>query len=446
MSFSNILVFNTRVSSDSDARVILSESTKDNFKFIEIGSNLNVQKIVKRQSFQSKGGGGRSFFCSLKEKIRNRVKKSEFLMALILLRGINQDKRRINRLFDHYRPKLLIIFDDRFIRPNLVILHQAEQRNIPVLLVPVAQNSLEGADYKIRSDDRTYFLSSSPNRWIKRFLYHFYPMQFYSPGQGQQLCFFKPIEIMVLLICKMLPQNPWIWGGSGFITHCCSLGTNHYNYMIGGGVEPSLVSITGQPSIDTLFKSDNERGALREKLNKDYCLDEKQKLIICAVPQYAEHGLLDWHTHKKLTEELFSILAASDNNILLSLHPKSNISTYKELAVQYNLPILTERISQVLAAADLLIATNSSVVAWAVGASIPAIVIDPLKMDDLYDGFESIIKLDNHEELSQKIRSVLQIEELTRLRAITEIEAPMLGCYDGQNTARIIQQIEKMVD
>ena len=440
----NILIFNTRTNSTADTQFLLSKNTEKRLNLFEVNEQLRVAGSKKRARQTQASASNPSFLKKAKSYLLNLGKKSEIIHALYIVWGIYQDIARVRALFDSYEPELLILYDDRFIRPNLVVLREAKRQNIPALIISTAQTSIKST-YILRRDQALYHLDQYPWHQLKAYLHRRYPNQFHPLSKDQTICFFSPPETLILALFKMLPKQPWIWGGSGMAEHFCIPGTKQFEEMSAYGVDKNRITLTGHALVDAVFKTTKGKSSSRRDLDISYELDGKKRLIVCAVPQYGEHGYTDWPNHWRLTEELFLVLAQSGHEVLLSLHPKSELANYQPIAEKYNLHILHRPISEVLMAADLLIGTNSSVLAWGLGAGVPAIMIDLFELDDLYDGLSSIKKIDNHAELGNTIDHIFDVRNYPELHRLAKIEASRFGCFDGQNTDRIFEQIHRMV-
>ena len=107
-----------------------------------------------------------------------------------------------------------------------------------------------------------------------------------------------------------------------------------------------------------------------KKICKKYNLCPDKKIIICALPQLAEHNILDWENHWKEIEFLVSTISSRKQNLILSLHPKMEREKYLFLEEKYNCKIAEERLFEFLPIADLFIATFSSTIIWSVFCEI----------------------------------------------------------------------------
>jgi hypothetical protein len=111
------------------------------------------------------------------------------------------------------------------------------------------------------------------------------------------------------------------------------------------------------------------------------------------------------------------------------------------------LPIIQERLASVLPAADLLVGTFSSTVAWAVGLGIPALVVDAIGSNfQLYRNVEGVVVVDSHADLQRElVRFVRQPERRRTLAQATAAGAARLGALDGRASERVVAAVAQAV-
>jgi hypothetical protein len=360
--------------------------------------------------------------------------RNDVTRALLLLRGLLADRLKLRRILTADPPDAVVVYDDRRTRPDLVLRQAAAERGIPVAMVPFAVSSLE-SDILARRDKPILCLEARPWRRLKRFVARRWPGQV-ARADGRALLFFEPLETCVLALLGILPARPWVIGGSDPEV-VCALGEDHRDYLLAGGVAPERIVVTGQPSLDTVGQT--APAALKKRLIESYHLAPDALVAVCAVPQYGEHHMASWERHWQLTDELFSALAASGAAVLLSLHPKSRRSDYAPVAARHGLALLDERLSEVLPAADLLVATFSSTVRWAIGLGIPAFVVDAVRTDyRLYGDLPGTTILADHASLAEELRRFFtDPAERARHIAAAATGASRVGRLDGRAGERV---------
>jgi len=366
-----------------------------------------------------------------RDRIKQTVLTRPLPRALALLRGILADRRRLRAVFARLQPAMVVLFDDRSVRPDLVAARLAAGRGLPVVVVPFAISSVEG-DTLMRQDKPEHAVSLGRWGWLKAMVARRWP------GQVQGgLLFFNVFDTLALTIAGILPPRPWVQGGSGVDMICASC-ADERSYLLAGGISQGRIAMTGQPSLDGLSLDFPSREQLRDSLVTKYRLAAARPLVICAVPQDAEHGLVDWGRHRELTDRLFAALARSGAAVVLSLHPRSKRSDYEPLATRHGLAIADEALASLLPAADLLVGTFSSTIRWAIGLAIPALVVDALGLDlNLYRDLEGVTVFDDHAAFSELLVRFVADDAMRRdLGLAAERGARRAGRIDGQSSAR----------
>jgi CDP-Glycerol:Poly(glycerophosphate) glycerophosphotransferase len=362
--------------------------------------------------------------------------------SVVLLRGVLSDRAKLRAIMAAERPRAVVIFDDRRVRPDLVVRNVADEYGVSVVLVPFAASSVE-ADVYARRLKRACHVDVGPWRWLKRQLAKYWPEQVHQDATVGRLLFFEPLETITLALTGLLSARPWVLGGSNPDV-ACAFNDDHRKYLIAGGVRAETIVVTGQPSLDALAVAGASGDDLRSQLRDRYRLPADRPLVICCVPQHAEHHLVSWERHREMTEELFSALVGSGASVLLSLHPKSRLENYADAAARHGLPIIAEQLVKVLPAADLLVAAFSSTVAWAIGLGLPAVVVDALGSNyRLFRDVPGVTVVEDHAALGNVLGGFVRDDTIrAQLRRQAELGAARVGRLDGGASQRVAQAIE----
>jgi hypothetical protein len=178
-----------------------------------------------------------------------------------------------------------------------------------------------------------------------------------------------------------------------------------------------------------------------------YNLRPEAPILLCAVPQHGEHGLMERAEHAKMTRELFAQLSDSGANVVLSLHPRSDPKFYEDVAQATGAVISRQPLLEVIASADIFVATHSSTVRWAILLNIPTVVLD-----DFHVGESGMFELNKVQLVKDRstLKDVLAglVKTPTRYGVkgdnAKEEQAPEL--FDGKSGARIIALLEKFAN
>jgi hypothetical protein len=303
------------------------------------------------------------------------LRRSYLLRAAVTLAGLIVYRARAARLFRRIPAAVLLVFEDRAPYPEMVYLAQARRLGCRTALVSFAASSVE-SDAVSRRERVEHLVDRGAWRWLKQRLARRYPHQVAETAFGRMLFFSLP-ETLALSALGMLGGRNWHYGG-GEIELCTKITAHDLELARTEGAPVEKFALTGQPMMDAMHAT-RRGGQVREQLKQRYSLRGASAIVLCAVPHAAEHGLVGWERHLELTRELFRAVGASGAEVLLSLHPRSSAETYRGLAEESGCRILSERLSAVLPAADLFVASYSSTVRWALAMGIPTIMADFLQ-------------------------------------------------------------------
>lgn len=247
-------------------------------------------------------------------------------------------------------------------------------------------------------------------------------------------------QAWVLMKAKGQFKQPWAYGGG--ITDVASVfGEFDYRKQISLGVRPEKMIITGQCSVDSLYQSSRDAMQIRNALISEYKLQEDRLVVICAIPQYYEHGLMSKKKHFELLEQLLSSLASVQVNLVLSLHPRSRREDYQDMARKYGAALANQSLVEFIAGADLFISAMSSTVRWAILLNIPTIVLDDLKQDgQLIIPSHGARFVNKRCELVPLVRRLLfNSKERKKAKLLQSKVAHELDPFDGLNSTRLVQ-------
>lgn len=376
-----------------------------------------------------------------------RLKKSfwpQFVLAFI---QYGRTIRRANRLLDEMDPQAILLIGDRHIGIETALVKRANRRGIPSLMIPFALSDVEGAVlYRLANPD--WRLRYGVESWLNRILARLRPA-WVTAHEGQKLFWQPPAAMLAAALWGILPQKPWVLGG-GAAWMMAVENPQSQDRLVRQGMPPEKITVTGKPRYDRAAKVWRRRAQERQQLFAAIKLDANKPLLTCAVPQLGEHELLPWERHWEETEFLFATLSRvrSDVNVVLSLHPKSDLQQYAPRAEQYGLTIArTHRYDQLIPVSDLFVATFSSTVTLAIAAHIPTLVIDFYAMNyDFFDEVEGIVVLREKKNLLPTLRRALT--DRAYYQQLVDGQARAAddwARFDGQATARILKLIDELV-
>lgn len=410
----------------------LEDAVGHALRFVDYAGR-EVRPLAAKALQGAVGGGGRMSSLS-----RSSLARTAATLARLFVYRI-----RAARLFRRFPAGLLVVFEDRAPYPEMVFLAQARRTGAKALLVSYAASSVE-SDATSRRERPEHLIDERPWRTLKRLLARRYPHQAMHTRFGRMLFFGHP-DTLALACSGLLQGCNWHYGG-GAVDLCTKISRDDLELARSEGAPVDRFVVTGQPMMDAMYEA-RANGRMRERLAHEHSLRPGRRLIVCAVPHSAEHGLVDWDSHLAQTRELFFALSASEADVLLSLHPRSRVETYQGLAAAAGCTILKARLSTALPAADIFVASYSSTVRWALAMGIPAIMADFPQFG--YEQFAnlpgSIVVRDApglERALGRLVSDERELERMSREAAGGAGSAQ----FDGKVCARIMQEMARLAD
>ena len=165
------------------------------------------------------------------------------------------------------------------------------------------------------------------------------------------------------------------------------------------------------------------------------------------MPNFGEHDLLPWDTHKEEMQFLFKTLAATGATVQLSLHPRSDRAWYQPLADEAGLEIRTESIYELLPRADIVISSYSSIIAQSIALHKPSVVIDFYGFDyPVYDGAPGTAVIKKKDELLPHFKRLIDDDSYyaSCVTALKE-KGSEWAMLDGKNTDRVVALVRELL-
>ena len=366
--------------------------------------------------------------------------KKKFYYLRLQQNFILEYKKRIrivNNLFEQNHFDSIVVAGDRHLSYENVILFESEKRNIPCFIPPISisNNPQVYAKYRLLKSSNFDVTDNLrfQQRWPKQCcetnsrVTTFYPFWF-----------IKPLDEL-----GILPPKPWNMG-SGLAEKYMVGGDADAERYVANGSDVKKIVVTGDPEFDELYEIFVNEKELTAKLTSRYKLFANRKLIIIALPQLYEHGMLPYDEHMDVIHTICNAAKRSKANILISLHPKMELNNYKFLEEQYGLSILDERLSQVLPAADVLINTQgSSTWIWSVLCEIPVVVCDWFGHDaEISDAKYGVRIIKQKSEMGKEVSDLINDEHYyADMQLLCKKAKNQVGRFDGQCGKRLVEHI-----
>ena len=375
---------------------------------------------------------------------KQRLVALPFVRFLRLISAGIVQRLSARRLLKRIQPDVVAVFSNRALNGDMSILEAAGRAKIPRVLLPYAEWGDEVSAWSRRREP-AYSLDRGPGRWFRRLVGGLFPNHVLT-FDGERLLFYPGAETLALGLIGFGRTEPWILGKS-LIDRRTVMGEKGMEQLVALGVPRETIVITGQPSTDALFRGVQRAGEIRAALNDQYGLDPCKPLIVCAVPQNAEHGLRTWAEHADDIEALTNVLRDSGAEAVLSLHPKSDRHYYQCYAERSGCHIADATLAAILPAADVFLATYSSTVTWAASLGIATSIMDFAKVSyNLYDDIPSIAKHTNINSFSLDVYRLCKDQKYRAEKAArAKMESERHRKINGQSCVKTLALLEFLV-
>ena len=281
--------------------------------------------------------------------------REKYLIAKELVKGLS--------------PETMVVSGDRHLGYEPALLKVCREENVRTI-IPAMSFTGNKDDLTLPRSGRMYWADRHPE------LAKTYPKQSVFDTRKKRNVFFYPAHVLQALAqSDMLTEDPWVMGG-GHSALILADGEETKERYIRLGCNAQKIIVTGHASHDKLKEGYERREVLKTELVMKYSLDRTKKLIVMALPQLAEQGLMGWDKHREEIDFLMRTVLEVEANCLISLHPKMIPGRYQFVEAEYGIPISKERLVDILPAADVFAATYSSTVQWAALCHIPTVLFD----------------------------------------------------------------------
>jgi hypothetical protein len=310
--------------------------------------------------------------------------------------------RKLNAvtLIEKLNPTVVFSFGDRHIDIEAPMLSAAKKMKIPVVL-PYVSYSDKSALIAIRKIQKEFSIFSFPS------IYKFIISLKFKSQISENYFYQSPSVLIALNRINALSKNPWAIGNGNSDIVCVDNLYTAIRYR-NCGVDEHKIRVIGDVAYDNLFKQYYNRRSKRFELCEKYSIDENCKIIVLAMPQFAEQGLMSWEEHWREISHIVNVLSKIEAHVLISLHPRMELSQYQECEKYSNIVILEESLNYILPLADLFIAINSTTVIWSILSGVPVCVLNYFGLDmSMFNHLKSIKYLNAKLTLQRDVTEIL---------------------------------------
>ena len=431
---------------------LISSDIQD--RHLDILSRNNIRKIHSNNQGKILGPGisDKEFVYSsnlneprdmgYKKRVLRKLLSLEWVSFIFYLIKYARILYRSRRLLASEDVAGVLVVGDRHIGWETALIKTANERDIPTLIVPFALSD-PGSDAvgRFRKENVNLYKTSS---FIGQLFRRKFPSWVQETDNGQ--LYFYPIgEALAAQLLGIMPKHPWTLGG-GDARRMAVESSNVFKNYLEEGIPSDKMEITGKPSVDQIYSQIQEMDG--SKTRDELGIQSNQKMILCSVPQLAEHSLLSWEEHWQEIDFLFSSLTGEPGvALVLSLHPQSNPKMYHKIADKYGAIIAPHRIYELIPICDFLVSTFSSVVVQAIGCGKPAIIVDFIGLNSPYfDQEPGVIVIHERDLLIPTVKKLLYDDNAYQQLADSQLNASSKWILlDGKCTQRVTDLLYEML-
>lgn len=434
-----------------DKGLVVQKCQLHKIDYVLLGESSNVRKDYKEQSPYS--GSLSSIFRKRYFRLgfkffKDILKKVSLVVFFKYLFRFWRIKNRGKLLLDELQPVCILLMGDRHIGVETALVSLANKRCIPSLIVPFAFSEPSGtAILRRRRPDGDILYGME--KFFNRLIAYLRPAWTYD-YDGKTLLWKPAEQLLAAALLRMMPANPWALGGGQAWYMAVESDLMRQRFELQGIPTDKLI-VTGKPLYDAAARLWKHPYGMRSQICELLDVNVGRPLIVCSVPQLAEHELLSWDEHWYEMDFLFSALADAslDATVVLSLHPKSDPAKYEPLAYKYNLFIAEQyTFDQLIPVCDLLVATYSSTVTLAIACHKPVVVVDFYGLNhNIFDEVPGVKVLKDRQLLSPTLQRLLTDQTLYQELVAHQVEtAKSWACFDGQAIDRIMDLVDGLID
>lgn len=355
--------------------------------------------------------------------------------------------RRAKQLLHDVSPDVILLPSDRLVGLETALIMRARRRRIPSVVIPWAISLTTGSFY-YRSCQDDWEYTYGMRRWSNRSVARHFPDLVYREGEEAML--FLPGEaILAAKAWGIMNPHPWRSAGSGLADCVMVEGERLYQTAVEAGVPAGKLVKTGRASSDIVYDNSMHAASLRPEICRQFNLRPESRIVLCSVPQLAEHKLCSVDQHQREIEFLFETLGSLKNaNILLALHPKSKVEDYREPADRHGLVIADGlTIEQLIPVCDIFVSAFSSTAVMAIGCGKPAVLLDLYGMGyNLFADCPGSLVVQEKDELQPLLARI--VNDRDYFEGLAEAQRQIAKQWiqlDGQCGHRMIETIDALV-
>ena len=335
----------------------------------------------------------------------------------------NSRYQRALKFFEDNKQAVVLTYDDRM--PSLIsILKASYKQGVPVFLPAVLT---------VNPDiNATTSNTLKPKRKIEslvvRLIKRIYPNHVNAQGR----LFYAALDYLVLLKFNALPQKPWV---KGTLKYTQKLGVESMltlQKLLDAGVDENKLELTGMPVYDLMNFSRDE--------------SNRQEMLLCALPQYGEHGAMKRGQALPIIEEILAAFNCFSGKVVVSLHPRMDAAVYTPMVEKHGFRCVVGDVDTWLKKASVFFAASSSTTIYsALMMGVPTVLFNHVPpRSNLFRDFASLTYIEKNASAEIEVALRGSNEELVELIKEDQNKLSRSIVTDGHCGLRNVQVIQQL--
>ena len=319
---------------------------------------------------------------------------------------------------------VLVTYDDR-ISSLIPILKASYKKKIPVFLPAILTTRPDVTG--------TTANTLKPKRKVETMIVYLAKRFFPHHVNHNERLFYNPVSYLVLLLFNALPKRPWI---KGTLTYTTKLGVESnlaLEKLLEAGVNKDKLELTGMPVYDLMDFSRED--------------DSSNNLLLCALPQYGEHGAMSVTEALPIIEEILIAFTEFSGEVVISLHPRMSPEVYQPIVEKHGFQCVVGDIDSWLKKANLFVAASSSTTIYSsLIMGIPTIALNHiLPRSNIFKDLKSLTYVEKNPS-TEIVKAICH--PLPNLEGLIEIDQELLSSSlvtDGKCGKRNLDMIMSLL-
>lgn len=267
---------------------------------------------------------------------------------------------KAHEIIKNENPSIILMYADNKAELEKYFIFWAKKKNIKTVVAPICFSSIQGIldnpsnGFRIGVNDALPISAKIIRRWK--------PKEERIVGQ-ERIFLGQPFATIIDHVMGVSAPDPWVLGS--YADYVCTAYQEQYEEILGelGETAKGKLFLTDSVEESFIVQGYNNRGAVRKFLSEKYGVNSDHIVIV----SFSERSLHDSKENDLYDKNIIvQSMLKYYKDVLVSLHPRSNVEENLFLEKHEGCHILQEPLRKVVAAADVIVYGDiSSVGRWA---------------------------------------------------------------------------------